>query len=42
MDKQGKWVGRMWIPAPTGIPGNERVDELAKEAVKRTRAEIHV
>lgn len=37
---QGKDVVFMWTPAHTGILGNERVDKLAKEAVKKRNVEM--
>lgn len=32
---QQKQMGFMWVPACSGIPGNEGVDESVKEAVRR-------
>ncbi|KOB75196.1 Non-LTR retrotransposon CATS [Operophtera brumata] len=38
---QGKWVRLFWLRAHAGTPGNERADELAKNAAlkKKTRAD---
>lgn len=40
--QQGMMIGFMWIPAHVGLRGNEEVDELAKQAVKRDSVELHI
>ncbi len=38
----GKKIVFMWVPAHSGIPGNENEDKLAKEAVRRENVEINI
>ena len=40
MGKQGRDIMFMLLPTHLGILGNERVDKLAKEAVKREAVEV--
>ena len=41
---QGGQVKLLWVPAHVGVRGNERVDELAKRALKKENIEmlIHI
>ena len=33
-------ISLMWVPAYTGVSGNEKVDKLAKAAVKKENVEV--
>lgn len=38
----GKDVVLMWVPAHSGIPGNEKADKVAKEAVMKEQVERNI
>ena len=39
---QGGQVKFLWVPAHVGVRGNERVDELAKRALKKENIEMQI
>lgn len=42
INRQGKNVIFMWVPAHLGIQGNEKADKVAKEAIKKEDVEVNI